>query len=124
MKNKMKEYEKFIKKEIEKGNTSKELLEYHKEMVRCFQHERLVHLIITLFFVLIALALLVLIGFLVGGAGENWVVLWPLYGAILIVTILAIAYVKHYHFLENHTQKLYELTVVIAGINRGKKGQK
>ena len=121
MKNKMEDYEKFIKKEIEKGNTSKELLEYHEEMVRCFQHERLVHLIITLFFVALALAALVATGFSIGNLGREWWVMWPLYFTTLIVTILAIAYVKYYHYLENHTQKLYDLTGVIAGINRGRK---
>ena len=121
MKEKMKEYEVFIKKEIEKGNHSKELLEYHKEMVRCFQHERLVHLIITLFFVAIALVALVATGFSIGNLDEEWWIMWPLYSMTLIVTILAVAYVKYYHYLENHTQKLYDLTGVIAGINRGRK---
>ncbi len=123
MKKEMKEYEQFIKGEIKEGNCSKELLEYHKEMVRCFQHERLVHLIITLFFVLIALVFLILTGLFIGRSGEDWLILWPMYGTTAIVTGLAIAYVKYYHYLENHTQALYKLTGVIAGINRGKKGK-
>lgn len=121
MKNRMKEYEEFIKKEIKEGNCSKELLEYHKEMVRCFQHERLVHLIITLFFVTIALVALTATGFSIGNLGREWWVMWPLYFATLIVTILAVVYVKYYHYLENHTQRLYDLTGVIAKINRGRK---
>ena len=123
MKKEMKEYEKFIEGEIKKGNHSKELLEYHKEMVRCFQHERLVHLIITLFFVFIALVFLIMTGMFVGKSGENLVVLWPMFGVAVIVTGLAIAYVKYYYYLENHTQELYKLTGVIAGMNREKKGK-
>ena len=123
MKREMKEYEKFIEEEIRKGNHSKELLEYHKEMVRCFQHERLVHLIITLFFVFIALVFLIMTGIFVGKSGDNWTMFWPMYGTAAIVTGLAIAYVKYYYYLENHTQALYKLTGVIAGINREKKGK-
>ena len=55
MKNQVKEYEKFIKEKIENKEFSKELLAYHNEMIHCFQHERLIHLIITLFFVLVAI---------------------------------------------------------------------
>lgn len=118
----MKEYEKFIQGEIKKRNHSKELLEYHKEMVRCFQHERLVHLIITLFFVAVAIVALVFSGICLGNLGNDFWVMWPLYLATAIVTGLAIAYVKYYHFLENHTQRLYDLTGVIAGIDKGRKG--
>ena len=34
----------------------------------------------------------------------------PLYVLVAILTGLSIGYVKHYYFLENHIQKLYDLT--------------
>ena len=50
MNKKLQDYIKYIEKESEKP--SKELQEYHKTMVQQFQHERLIHLIVTLFFAL------------------------------------------------------------------------
>ena len=124
MKNQVKEYEKFIKEMIENKEFSKELLAYHNEMIHCFQHERLIHLIITLFFVLVAIFFLILTGLVIGNCGEDLMIMWPLYTVALIVTILAVAYVKYYHFLENHIQELYRLTSVLSGIETGKNGIK
>ena len=54
MEDKIREYEKFIEKKTS-GNLGPiervKLAEYHKEMVANFQHERLVHLLVMLFFV-------------------------------------------------------------------------
>ena len=122
MKNQVKEYEKFIKEKIESKEFSKELLAYHNEMIHCFQHERLIHLIITLFFVLVAIFFLILTGLVIGNCGEDLMVMWPLYAVALIVTVLAVAYVKYYHFLENHIQELYRLTSILSGIETGKNG--
>lgn len=122
MKNQVKEYEKFIKEKIENKEFSKELLAYHNEMIHCFQHERLIHLIITLFFVLVAIFFLILTGLVIGNCGEDLMIMWPLYTVALIVTILAVAYVKYYHFLENHIQELYRLTSILSGIETGKNG--
>ena len=130
MKEKMKEYEKFIQGEIKKGNRSPELILFHQEMVRCFQHERLVHLIIMWMFILIDLGLLFLTGLAVGNLGEDWAVMWPLYLITLIMTVLSVAYVKYYYFLENHVQKLYRVTAVLNGYStdlgdfKGKKVRK
>lgn len=124
MKNKMKEYEKFIQKEIRAGNRSPELLAFHKEMVRCFQHERLVHLIIMWVFILVALGFLMLTGLLIGNLEEDWLVMWPLYLLTLILTGVSVAYVKYYYFLENHVQGLYRLTAVLSGFSEADSGIK
>lgn len=115
---KLKEYEKFIEKEVKKGNRSKELLEFHEEMVRCFQHERFIHMIIMLFFVFVSLIMLGLTGVTIGNVGGLWVILWPFYLATLIMTGLSIGYVKYYYYLENHVQGLYRYTVVLAGFEK------
>lgn len=120
MKNQVKEYEKFIKEKIANKEFSKELLDYHNEMIHCFQHERLIHLIVTLFFVMIAIFFLILTGLVLGNCGDDLMVMWPLYAITLIVTVLAVAYVRYYHFLENHIQELYRLTSVLSGIKTGK----
>lgn len=117
MKKAMEEYEKFVRREIKDYNRSEEFLHYHEEMVRCFQHERLIHLIITLFFVALTLVFLGMTGFLIGGGKATWEA-WPLYLATLLLTILSVAYVKYYHYLENHLQKLYKATGVISGFEK------
>lgn len=112
MEQKIREYEEFIEAKangklgsIERGK----LIKYHQEMVSNFQHERLVHLLIMLFFVSVSLGLLVGVGWL----AYNWGVmaeLIPFYLLTLVVVVLTIYYVKHYYFLENRIQRLYEYT--------------
>ena len=118
----IKSYEQFIeKKASEKLSDANrgELVEYHKEMVTNFQHERLIHLLIMLFFITVALILLGILA---------WSII--MYGFILemlafyimtgIVTILAIAYIKHYYFLENHIQNLYKYSAKLRGYKEEK----
>ncbi len=111
MEDRIRKYEKFITERLEKRSRSKELWQYHQEMVADFQHERLVHLLIMLFFIAITLATIVLscmLSFTV--AVEYWYFLAPLYVLNLLLIGLSVAYVKHYYFLENHIQKLYDLS--------------
>ncbi len=111
MENRIRKYEKFINEQLEKKTKSKNLWQYHREMVADFQHERLVHLLIMLFFIAITLATTVMTCILsMTTPSEYWYFLVPLYALALILIALSIAYVKHYYFLENHIQKLYDLT--------------
>lgn len=64
-----------------------------------FQHERLVHLIVT-FFVGIAMVLF-FIGFLIT---ENILV----FVLFILLLCLFIPYIFHYYYLENNVQKLYD----------------
>ena len=101
--------------EIEKAskNPSKELIEYHKTMTAQFQHERLIHLIVTLFF---ALFLMIFFGFFLlmcisqsNNAGADWII--ACLGIVtLILLIVTIFYIRHYYQLENGTQKLEDIT--------------
>lgn len=64
-----------------------------------FQHERLIHLIVTVFFALftiIAIALTVFTGEMAAAVLSG------------IFFVLLVPYVAHYYFLENGVQKLYE----------------
>lgn len=87
---------------------------YHEIMVKNFQHERLIHLIVTLFFaalflIFFALTLLFhLFAPVAGAAGQFISISLSLIVAILFVT--TIFYIRHYYQLENGTQKLYSLS--------------
>lgn len=78
-----------------------ELLKMRAELLQriaFYQHERLVHLLVTLFFAvffLIAFSLMLTVG--------GW-------GAAALTVLflgLLIPYIKHYYFLENSVQKMY-----------------
>ena len=112
MEDKIREYEKYIKEKTsgKLGPIERvKVAEYHKEMVANFQHERFIHLIIMLFFVAVAMILLAILGYDLALYG--WMLeMLPFYILTVIVTILSAFYVKHYYFLENHIQALYEYT--------------
>jgi hypothetical protein len=77
------------------------LLAYHLAQTQAFQHERLIHLLVTFFFALL------LIGAIIGAF--LWPV-WQLLAVTLILAVTEILYLRHYYALENNTQKLYTLT--------------
>ena len=89
----------------------KQLLKYHTKRVRDFQHERLIHLLVTLFFgaLLIGAALA---GLYLPAPG----IPWPFYALLTILFILEAAYIRHYYQLENGVQSLYELTEKLGKI--------
>ena len=97
MKLKLEKYSKKTENNIKNNKVNKDELII---VIKFFQHERLVHLIVT-FFVGIA-AILFLISFLLL---EN-IYLFILF---LITLCLFIPYIFHYYYLENGTQKLYDL---------------
>jgi len=97
--------QKYIDEEMKNApeeKTRKVLSEFETK-ISYFQHERLIHLLVTLFFALFLLfeiyCLFVLpVEFLISG--------------ILLVLIffgLTIGYVAHYYFLENSVQKMYHM---------------
>ena len=73
--------------------------EEHLRQISFFQHERLIHLIVTVTFAL--LEMLALILFFVS---QN------LFTLLLIAAllILLIPYIRHYYILENEVQRMYE----------------
>lgn len=122
MEDKIREYEEFIEKRTKEpiGLIERvKLTEYHNDMLRNFQHERLIHLIVMFFFVSVGL---ILIAFLIYELVVFGVMLemLPFYILTALVTILAGAYVKHYYFLENHIQGLYKYNKILR-LKNGKK---
>lgn len=75
-----------------------EILEEHLVQVGFFQHERLVHLIVTM-----TVALLTVVSLAIGMVADVFV------GFILagMFTILLVPYILHYYTLENEVQKMY-----------------
>ena len=112
MEQKLRDYETYIEKKTSAPLGPLErlkLAEYHREMVTNFQHERLIHLLVTLFF---ALVLFALFGALIFSVGVLGIIpeLIPLYALFVIFLALTLAYIKHYYYLENHVQSLYKYT--------------
>ena len=115
MEKKIREYEKFIEKKAGDNLGPIErvkLAEYHKEMMANFQHERLIHLIVTFFFVSVTLILLAVFMYSFANLGVI-IELIPFYVLTGLMTGLSVAYMKHYFFLENHVQKLYKYSQIL-----------
>lgn len=93
----LKEYKSSLNSKLEKEFNKDDLVVF-KDNINFFMHERLVHLIITLFTGLILLSSIIIFIFT-----NNY--LFALLGLILI--ILFVFYIKHYYYLENELQELY-----------------
>lgn len=100
MKERILNYVKETDKDIETKNTiTKERLTYHLIQIEQFQHERLIHLIVTVFTGILAIL------FLLFGLSLENVGLIIVFIALLI---LFVPYILHYYLLENNVQKMYE----------------
>ena len=77
-----------------------ELEQSHLIMIQFMQHERLIHLIVT---VLFALAMLIVFGvFVLSGA-------MYILALLALILVLLVPYIVHYFHLENGVQKMYTL---------------
>ncbi len=92
--NYLNEVEKLLKKE----KITKEELNNVITKIMFFQHERLIHLIVTLFFSLFAIIFMIL-----GTLSYYFLIIF----AILLVFV--IFYICHYYFLEKKVQYLYTI---------------
>ena len=70
-----------------------------------FQHERLIHLIVTVTFAL--LTLIAILGTLITPQPALFIL-------VLLLLVLLVPYVRHYYILENGVQKLYQYYDKIA----------
>lgn len=98
----IKEYLQYIESFFESEHSPEEYLTERNKMIKrieFYQHERLIHLLVTLafaMFFLISLFMTILnvnIGIMVLSA---------------LFLVLLISYIKHYYFLENSVQRLYK----------------
>ena len=98
----MKRHETFVRRVLaeEAGTNWGELREWHETQIRRMQHERLIHLIVTMF---CATFLLLAIGY----TGSRPSIAGALLAGLLL--ILVAAYLVHYFRLENGVQRWYHL---------------
>lgn len=73
-------------------------LEGHLVQVGFFQHERLIHLIVTVTFALLEMLAIVLSVI----SDSLFTLLLP-----VVILILLVPYIRHYYILENEVQKMY-----------------
>ena len=102
MKRFCREHEARVTAAVEAGEVTPELLEEHLQMIAWVQHERLVHLIVTVMVVLCELFTV------------DLVLLHPELGIVPAVIMLGLAvllgfYFYHYFFLENTVQRWYRI---------------
>ena len=102
MKQFCREHEKLVTAAVEAGEATPELLEEHLRMIAWVQHERLVHLIVTVMVVLCELFTV------------DLVLLHPELGIVPALIMLGLAvllgfYFRHYFFLENTVQRWYRI---------------
>jgi hypothetical protein len=99
----LRQHEAYIRRCLEEdrlGTDWASLLAYHRAQVAFLQHERLIHLAITLFFALFSLMGIALLIFL------------PSLSSALLAGLLLVlvgGYLVHYYKLENGVQRLYRL---------------
>lgn len=129
MDKKLLNHEQFIQTEIEKfeHNSKKaetegekeflqegivRLYKYHQMNICNFQHERLIHLIVTFSFAgLLLLSIITLFLLALIPVDYNYAVLNNLVLFIIVILFITeIFYVKHYYDLENGAQRLYKLS--------------
>ena len=77
----------------------KQMLDDMLIQIGFFQHERLIHLIVTVTFAL--LTIIAIMGTLI-------VPQPALFALVLLLLVLLIPYIRHYYILENGVQKLYQ----------------
>jgi len=105
----------YLTRTAETQDSMKERLEKEKTellvQIGFFQHERLIHLIVTVLF-----ALMTILVFLLAVTNfELWTGV-----LLLLLLVLLIPYIKHYYLLENGTQKLYQYYDKLEELYNGK----
>ena len=102
MKQYCREYEESVRGALAEGEACPGMLEVHREKIRMLQHERLVHLIVTVMVVMVEAFVVTL------------VLLHPELGIVPALIMLGLAvllgfYFFHYFFLENTVQRWYRI---------------
>ena len=95
-------YLKSISEKAEKNEFTPGELEVLRQQaslhISFFQHERLIHLIVTMTFAL--MTVMTLMGICITGY-------LPLVALMVLLLVLLVPYIRHYYILENGTQTLY-----------------
>ena len=100
MKKEISAYMDFVRLQIKGKNVTNEFLEMLLTRIKFYQHERLIHLIVTMTFAIMT----VISFFMLVTEGTAAAVLLS-----VLFLCLTVPYVMHYYFLENSVQALYKL---------------
>jgi len=93
-------YRKYMDELLQKEEAPwEQVLDEHLVQIGFFQHERLVHLIVTITFALMEMLAL----FMTLVAFSVAVLLLD-----VLILVLLVPYIRHYYILENETQKMYK----------------
>ena len=111
-------YRKFVDDLLLQENADwKRLKEEHLVQIGFFQHERIVHLIVTVIFAILTM-LAILMSFLLTAIGAEGGISWLL--VVFVLMILLVPYIRHYYILENEVQKMYrQYDAILAKIEKG-----
>ncbi|MCR5251239.1 MAG: hypothetical protein K6E50_11585 [Lachnospiraceae bacterium] len=96
--------QKAAKDQIPTRKDFEKLLETHLSQIAFFQHERLIHLIVTVLFAVLSFATFMLTFVTAMSAQEFPTALLILF---LLLLVLLVPYIMHYYLLENGVQKMY-----------------
>ena len=111
-------HEKYIKKCIDDYANDEEKLEelrkYHDRIIDIIQHERLIHLLVTMFFGFLIMFVLLLSLFLEKSSSDKYL----LGGLGIILIVVEMFYIRHYYRLENTLEKWYKIGDDISKIIR------
>lgn len=97
MKKYLEEYVKEMDELIKKDKITDDVINKHLTKIKFFQHERLIHLLVTLIYALAFLMCLMLS-----------IYVWTFAIVSLILICFLIPYILYYFFLENNVQYLYK----------------
>lgn len=98
MRNTIKNYIDSIDKAIINKKVSKDIIEQHLIKIKFYQHERLIHLLVTLAFAILDMFSVMLLLNI-----DNVYICF----LTILFTLLLIPYIFHYYFLENAVQSMY-----------------
>jgi hypothetical protein len=118
MKKRILDYMDYIDHVLENNDTRltyEQILEEHKVQLTFFMHERLVHLLVTLTFAILAFGtfFILMLNFSLG-----------LLVLLALFLVLLVPYIMHYYLLENSVQKMYRQYDKLAEIVNGKESLK
>lgn len=88
-----------IVKEDSSDTLWEEVMEEHLTQIAFFQHERLIHLLVTILFALIAFITMVMMTIQFS---------FPVLALFVAILVLLVPYINHYYLLENSVQKMYK----------------
>ena len=123
MKKQILEYIEYLESEIDSIDSKKidDLIALNKQRIRDFQHERLVHLFVMLFFGFLCVVSVVSFFISVNTAifsDGSLMSRVALAALIFVLFIVEVFYIKHYYFLENTIQKIYEYEKTLYEIQK------